>query len=366
MADDLDFGEEEHTFQKLKLDGDDAEVQGLKDQIAKEPNNASLHAKLGKVLIEHDDFDAGVAALHKAIELEPQNPVYHTQYAHFLAESNELQEALASLNKALELAPNDADVQYELGRVNQLKGNKGKAVEHFKLATEKDSKHTRAWGELAANLLNETDAKMKEKNQEDALAIYKKVIELDPTAYSAYTSAGTILQNRNKEADTKEAAALFAKAVSLDPKDGLARARLVQCYDALSMSKEREEASQAFQKAFSSGKLSEAYKKLGRYCCAQLEVGDNFVMGYEHFDVKEANHVRVAFFVYKKGEVTDDKLLYRVSLTTANDGFVLESVHPKERRTYAQYKDAPDYQSVKAEALKIIRGELAATATAAI
>lgn len=366
-AGDDDFGDEQETpqFQKLKLDGDDAAVEAVKAEIAKTPNDATLHAKLGKLLIEHDDFDGGVAALDKAIELDPKSAIFYAQKAHFLLESNETEEALKVLNKALTFAPDDAEVHYELGRAYQASGNKQKALENFNAALNKDAKHTKSMSEIAANLLHESDAKMKEKSQEEALKLYKKVIEFEPNNTSAYLNAGQILQSRNKEADIKEAAGYFAKVVSLDQKDGHARARLVQCYDALNLQKEREEAREAFHKAFDAGKLSQAYRKLGRYCCAQFEVGDFYVMGYDHLVHTETNDIKYAFLVYKKGEVSDEKILYRITLTHVNGAFNLDAVYLKETRAYVSFKSAPAYQEVKTDAIKIIKGEIQPTGTTA-
>ena len=228
MADDDDFGEVEDTtqFQKLKLHDDDPqsavsaavqkEIDTLQAQLASEPNNAALHSKLANVYLGSEQMDKALASASKAIELQPNTPEYYTQKARLHLEVHESEEAFALLNKAQQLAPNDADVLYEMGHAYEVDENVAKAREFYKLALEKKDTHVHALMKMATLTANDSDAKSKDHDQEEALKLFKKVISLDPNHAPAYFHAGLILQARNKEADMKARMNGVMKKMRLD------------------------------------------------------------------------------------------------------------------------------------------------------
>ena len=232
---------------------------------------------------------------------------------------------------------------------------------------------------LFRSLINQNDPATKQKRQEEALKYFTNVIALSPKYIDAYYHAGVILQSKGGPNELKEAAKFFADGVAADGTDGKLRTKLIQAYDALGMKKEATAARASLHDAYKKKTLQSSFLGNFRYLCCQFEVGDNFVMGYDYFNLVGAEAVKYVFNVFKKGEFHEDKMLYRVSLGSYEETnkiarknnqlgkddrlFHVDAYFSDKHQTFAMYNREPDYDSVRALVMDIVAGKAKAIIT---
>jgi len=289
--DDWDVDVPETGVQKLSLgdDGDDAELEAkassLKDQIAADASNASLHFQLGETLSALDDIDDAIESFQKAVSIDGSNGAYLFALGNALQSNDDHDAANATFNKA--------------------------------------SGHAGCLVQAANYILSEPDQKTKEEREEQALGKLKEAIAADASNVSALTTAGTVLLTRNKgEDDIKAAADYFSKAIALDETNGATHAKLIQSYDLIGNAGDRDAARTRLHGLYGKGALDSSYQTLARYQCAQFPAGDKFVVGYDHFKAGEKGE-KYAFAIYSKDEIHDDKVLYWIELVADGSAFKL-------------------------------------------
>ena len=104
-------------------------------QVARNPDSAKAHAKMGLALAGRGRYEEALAAYAKAIEIEPERAVTHLGRAQTLASMGRAEEALASYNLAVELAPSLAEVHLRradllagMGRAEEALASCGRAL----------------------------------------------------------------------------------------------------------------------------------------------------------------------------------------------------------------------------------------------
>jgi len=351
-----DFGDDAKPVANLSLDDDVDEalaalIQELHTKYDAAPSDA-LAAQLGRAYMDADQEEAAVQWYEQAISLNPSNASHVHGKALVYLNANEAGEAEALLKQALALAPNDAEIIFDLGRAYQAEDNTEAALGAFKQAVEKNPNHGRALFQVAS-------AAHTAGRVDEAIATFRKSAEADPTNAAAFFQAGQLLQTRNHGDDLKTAAELFTKAASVDSSDSEAFARLIQTYDQLNQLDKCDEARQNFVAAFNRGDLNPNFRAIGRYVCARFEVEDKFVMCFDHLKPFGPEPLKYSFVVYKKGEVREDKILYRVVILNKGGHYHLDAFHDTEK-VHKHYKDLgaaePSYQQAKTAALEVIKG----------
>lgn len=331
---------------KLSLfdDEDDEQFQQALQQaqakVASDGNNADAHYELAHAYQNVDDDENALASYNKAIELNQQKVLYYQDKAALLSTLNHNDEAVATLKAALGVEPENAQLYFDVARVLQLEEDHAQARTMLETAVAKNSQHVGALFQLSRYALN--------KNKDEALDLLRRVIAIDQSHVQAYTLAGQILQDKKTAADAKEAASYLSAAVGLDGGDVQLRARLIQCYDLAGLHQERDAARAALHQAYEAKALNPSYNIRPRYCCAQFETADKFVMAFDHS--KPEGNVKYAFHVYKKGEVHEDKVLTKITLQLDGSAFKLVS----NGETVATFDAEPSFQSVKEQATKLI------------
>lgn len=334
---------------KLSLFDDDEDdaalqqaLQQATDKVAADGNNADAHFELAHAYQNLDDDEHAVASYNKAIELNNSKVLYYQDKASLLTSLNHYDEAAATLQAAINVEPNNAQLYYELARVFQSNEEHKKANEMLEQAVSKNAQHAPALFQLARYALD------LQKDKEKALDLLRRVIAVDHSHVQAHTLAGQILQEKKTAGDAKEAASYLAEAVRLDGTDVQLRARLIQCYDLAGMDGEREQARAALHQAYEAKALNPSYNIRPRYCCAQFEVADKFVMAFDHS--KPESNVKFALHVYKKGEVHEDKVLNKI--TVQLDGSSYKLICCGEVK--ATYDAEPSFSEVKEQAIKLL------------
>ncbi len=215
---------------------------------------------------------------------------------------------------------------------------------------------------LAANEL------MKQQKPVEALVKYKEAFVLRPDSPAIPFNAGLAAYLSGNYVDALD---MWKKLKALDSVDWQARAKLVQAYQALGRTVDRDtERSELFELR-KSGKSPELSQQ-AKYCREQFEANGLKVMAFEHFELKGDRALRYVFSVMNdtgKGEA------YRISLGSYEDTnavwrettkptpkkgerlFHLDSYSPGMHATYGMFSHEPSYEETRAMVVKILEGK---------
>ncbi len=110
----------------------ESEIATLKTSLALDPGNASLHTRLGYLLLQKNSLDEARASFEQALKLNPRAHDAMTGKGIVLRRQGNLAEAERVLKDALHLNPNPVRTHYELGLVYEQLGMPDKALAEFK------------------------------------------------------------------------------------------------------------------------------------------------------------------------------------------------------------------------------------------
>jgi tetratricopeptide (TPR) repeat protein len=114
--------------------------------------------------------------------------------------------ATTTFKKVLAINPGNVYANYDLGWIAQSTGNSNEAIGYYTKALAANAAYTPAMYNEA--ILLETS------HPQQAIAVYKKIVSIDPKASSAYLRLALV---QAEQGDTTDAKANDAKAVALDP-----------------------------------------------------------------------------------------------------------------------------------------------------
>jgi tetratricopeptide (TPR) repeat protein len=217
------------------------------------PRNADARFALGIVQRAQNNAEEAKKEFEAAIEINPRNHNAYLSLAETLLAEGKEKEAVGKIQEALKLAPSNASKKWKvdaqialasaqingdrdeaekaalkaveldpsgpsyvmLGVVLREKGQRDKAIDNFRTATEVDDSywHGHAW--LAITLL-ELDGKNKDK----AMAGCDRVVQLDPRNPVCHRTLANLLKARKQRADAIRA---YRKVIEIDPLDQDAR-----------------------------------------------------------------------------------------------------------------------------------------------
>jgi len=124
-----------------------------------------------------------------------------------LPEANQLSQAATTFEDILAVSPTNKYALYNLGLIDQERHDLSGAVARYNQALEADTTYTPAMYNKA--LILETS------DPNASLALYGRIVKLNPRASTAYLRMAIVYTRENKAAQAKQA---HAKAIALDPR----------------------------------------------------------------------------------------------------------------------------------------------------
>lgn len=215
----------------------------LRQAVEAAPSYAEAHCNLGNMLYEQRDLVGAEAAYHRALELNPgltdalnnlgmlakqqgrlesaeqlyrrainespEAPLAYNNLGHLLTELGRYDDAENLLSRAIALAPSFAAAHRNLADLHQAQGRLAEATRHYKQAVEHGAD---SYLELATALRDQGLV-------DEAIAAYRKVVEIGGRQASVFHSLGSLLSARGKN---EEAAEVFRQWLAWDPGNAVA------------------------------------------------------------------------------------------------------------------------------------------------
>jgi len=174
----------------LFQDGRSAEaVAEYKRALAVDPNHAKSHNNLALALVELGQLEEAAGHFEKSLEIEPRAEIY-SDLGFTMARLGKSEEARANYQKALALDPNCASAHFNLAVAFVQAGKFGEAESHYRQALA---------GKPTAETHNGLGYVLAQQGRADeALAEFRKAIEVNPNLTPAYNNLADALAKQGK------------------------------------------------------------------------------------------------------------------------------------------------------------------------
>ncbi|MGH0031812.1 MAG: tetratricopeptide repeat protein, partial [Myxococcota bacterium] len=229
-------------------------VEAYQRGLAVEPENVELLNALGFSLFQQGRSRDAVVAFEKALAVDPQHAKSHNNMALASIDLGELEVAEAHYRESLAIEPQPA-IYNDLGFVLERQGLPDEADAMYRQALALDPGSAAAHTNLAASLARRGELDEAERHFREALA-------LGPSA-AAHSGLGMVLQQQGR---TDEALASLRAAVEADPRHPAA-------YDPLgailAKQMQLDEAENAYRKLVELRPSADAHQKLAQVLMAQ-------------------------------------------------------------------------------------------------
>ena len=120
----------------------------LRRMIATQPQNATLHIQLGRVLAAQKNNDEAIAELSKGLDLSP-DPTANRELIQLLLDEKKYPEAIVRFKPAIQANPSDPDLHYLLGTAYLRNKNFPEAQAELLQAVKLKSDFGQAYNDLA-------------------------------------------------------------------------------------------------------------------------------------------------------------------------------------------------------------------------
>lgn len=210
---------------------------------------------------------------------------------------------------------------------------------------------------------------MEERKPAEALTYYKQALVILP-------KDSTLLFNGGMAAfaskDFQTALDLWKQMKEVEPADWHLRAKLIQAYQALGKTAERDAERAELFAMWNKGEPKEL-KEQDEYCREQFEVNGQKVMVFEQFELKGDRALRYVFSIL---DATEQAEAWRISLGSYKftNAVWRETTKPKPKEgerlfhldgyfksgthaTYGMYHPEPTYDETRAFVVKILEGK---------
>ena len=224
-----------------------------------------------------------------------------------------------------------------------------------------------AEAEKAFNTANDLLGKRKPG---EALPHYKRALAILPHDPAILFNGGMAAFATKDYASALE---MWKVVKQVDPADWHARAKLIQVYQALNKTAERDAERTELFAMWKKGEPAELKQQV-KYCREQFEVNGKKVMAFEHFELKGNRALRYVFSILDKTEEAEE---FRISLgsydLTNSVWLSRQDPKPKEgerlfhldgyfkggsHATYGMYPPPePTYDQIRAIVVKILEGQ---------
>jgi tetratricopeptide (TPR) repeat protein len=203
----------------------------------------------------------------------------------------------------------------------------------------------------------------------EALTYYKKALALLPKEPAILFNAGMAAFGSK---DFNTAVDLWKQLKQVEPSDWHLRAKLIQAYQALGKTAERDAERTELFAMWNKGEPAEL-KQQYQYCREQFEVNGHKVMAFEHFELKGERALRYVFSILDKTGQAED---WRISLGSYNftNAVWRETRKPKPKEgerlfhldgyykggghaTFGMYFPEPTYDETRAKVVSILENK---------
>jgi superkiller protein 3 len=193
-------------FRKGDLDGALIEAKKL---AAAAPNSGDAQLLLGELLLRKNDADGAVGPLEKAVQLLPGSANAHAYLARAYHSTGHLKEAVGEYAKAVQADPSNFDLRSNYGLALGQTGQHAQAAEELKKVVGSPGyKKTDGFTNLGFVYRS-----MEPARNTEAIAAYKKALELDPKNGQAALGLAWVHLNSKQYA---EAIAACKQATQID------------------------------------------------------------------------------------------------------------------------------------------------------
>jgi cellulose synthase operon protein C len=170
------------------------DAEGLfKEALQRDPNNAQAY--LGLALVSEDGYDNNaIVWATKALELDPKLVAAHGLLAEIALEDSDTDQAIAQADEALKLAPDALDAMAVHAAVEVLADRTPDAW--FAKIAQINPTYGEAYALVAHNLVLHN-------RYDEAVADYRKAIELDPQLWSARSELAINLMRLGQEDESR-------------------------------------------------------------------------------------------------------------------------------------------------------------------
>lgn len=173
------------------------------------PDNATYHNSMANIKKHLNDTQGAINHYNLAIKYNPNSPTSLNNLALIYIQENRAIEAQELAEKALSLNPQDAESHYGFALIALKLDKLALAIEELRNALKFNPNHHQARYTLAQQL-QASD----QNHLDEAIALYKTVLESQPNFTDAWANYASALLMKN---NTKEAIDIFYRVVDMDP-----------------------------------------------------------------------------------------------------------------------------------------------------
>ncbi|OGG51225.1 MAG: hypothetical protein A3F84_17895 [Candidatus Handelsmanbacteria bacterium RIFCSPLOWO2_12_FULL_64_10] len=192
----------------------DAEVPSLPGARADSLYGVALRLR------DEGDREGAIAALRQVVAEDPRRTLAYCHLGHLFFDQQEVDVAEMDFKRALDVDDRCAEAYYGLGRVYRRRPKERlKAIQHFRSALARDSKHVEAMYELAMTQL--------ELDDYDAKTSFEDLIRADPEHPDAYYELGRWFEKSRRLEDATRS---YERQIRVNPGHPMAQKALRSAY----------------------------------------------------------------------------------------------------------------------------------------
>lgn len=170
------------------------------------PKLAVAYYGIGEIQRQQGEIENAINSYHQAIELEPKQADFYQSLAQLLAQHGQIQDAILVYQKLLEFSPNQAKAYHQLGDIFHQQWRLEEATAAYRRAIELNPQWVASYYGLGKVLA-------KQEQWQGAIAIFNKAMNLDANADAeAYKCLADAL---GKEGEVEQAIASYRKTIEL-------------------------------------------------------------------------------------------------------------------------------------------------------
>ena len=208
-----------HLVQQGRFDLAEPELRGA---LARDPDDAHLHAVLALALVQLDRAAEALPEADRAVGLAPDWGLGHVARADALLDLDRAREAAGAAREALRLDPDDVAARVKLAAALLDQGKPEEALAATDEALALDPEHAGAANVRAVALV-------RLGRRDEAAATVEGALARDPDNAVSHANRGWTLLHQGRE---REAMGAFREALRLDPDNDWARSGIVEAMKA--------------------------------------------------------------------------------------------------------------------------------------